>query len=158
MDYSKPRFRAAARAKPNAACKKHPKHRQSPGVCSLCLNEKLSNLADCRKSRARKTFRPSSSSSSDVSSLSSSNAYSSCSSPAGKSGTAADFRKSRSMAFAWRRRRDEEEIAGGKRGFWSRFLSVRRNNSNRNSKNCGGKGLVMLRSETSTGRVITSVY
>ncbi|XP_010534087.1 PREDICTED: uncharacterized protein LOC104809723 [Tarenaya hassleriana] len=26
-------------------CKKHPKHRQSPGVCSLCLNEKLSKLS-----------------------------------------------------------------------------------------------------------------
>ncbi|GAB2271336.1 hypothetical protein Dimus_006177 [Dionaea muscipula] len=25
-------------------CKKHPKHRQSPGVCSLCLTEKLVKL------------------------------------------------------------------------------------------------------------------
>ncbi|KAL1225810.1 hypothetical protein V5N11_021027 [Cardamine amara subsp. amara] len=27
------------------SCKKHPKHRQSPGVCSLCLNESLSKLS-----------------------------------------------------------------------------------------------------------------
>ncbi|VVA92193.1 unnamed protein product [Arabis nemorensis] len=29
----------------NYSCKKHPKHRQSPGVCSLCLNESLSTLS-----------------------------------------------------------------------------------------------------------------
>ncbi|KFK44343.1 hypothetical protein AALP_AA1G245500 [Arabis alpina] len=27
------------------SCKKHPKHRQSPGICSLCLNESLSKLS-----------------------------------------------------------------------------------------------------------------
>ncbi|CAA7027249.1 unnamed protein product [Microthlaspi erraticum] len=27
------------------SCKKHPKHRQSPGVCSLCLSESLSKLS-----------------------------------------------------------------------------------------------------------------
>ncbi|GAB4844995.1 hypothetical protein Ancab_038388 [Ancistrocladus abbreviatus] len=36
------------RSKPNNTtppqCKKHPKHRQSPGVCSVCLTEKLSKL------------------------------------------------------------------------------------------------------------------
>lgn len=29
----------------NYSCKKHPKHRQSPGICSLCLSESLSNLS-----------------------------------------------------------------------------------------------------------------
>ncbi|KAL9307019.1 hypothetical protein AtEden1_Chr1g0025041 [Arabidopsis thaliana] len=29
----------------NYSCKKHPKHRQSPGICSLCLNESLSKLS-----------------------------------------------------------------------------------------------------------------
>ncbi|TYH72979.1 hypothetical protein ES332_D05G295500v1 [Gossypium tomentosum] len=32
------------RSKPNEGCKRHPKHRQSPGVCSLCLVDKLSKL------------------------------------------------------------------------------------------------------------------
>ncbi|CAL9215927.1 unnamed protein product [Arabidopsis halleri] len=27
------------------SCKKHPKHRQSPGICSLCLKESLSKLS-----------------------------------------------------------------------------------------------------------------
>ncbi|CAN8291895.1 unnamed protein product [Cochlearia groenlandica] len=26
-------------------CKKHPKHRQSPGICSICLSESLSKLS-----------------------------------------------------------------------------------------------------------------
>ncbi|KAL0695162.1 hypothetical protein Bca4012_062342 [Brassica carinata] len=29
----------------NYSCKKHPKHRQSPGICSLCLTESLSKLS-----------------------------------------------------------------------------------------------------------------
>lgn len=29
----------------NEGCRRHPKHRQSPGVCSLCLREKLSKLS-----------------------------------------------------------------------------------------------------------------
>lgn len=29
----------------NYSCKTHPKHRQSPGICSLCLNESLSKLS-----------------------------------------------------------------------------------------------------------------
>ena len=29
----------------NYSCKKHPKHRQSPGICSLCLNGSLSKLS-----------------------------------------------------------------------------------------------------------------
>lgn len=34
-------------SKPNnmIICKKHPKHQQSPGVCSICLSEKLSLLS-----------------------------------------------------------------------------------------------------------------
>ncbi|KAL4312669.1 hypothetical protein GQ457_01G011450 [Hibiscus cannabinus] len=33
------------RSKPNEGCKRHPKHKQSPGVCSLCLAEKLSQIS-----------------------------------------------------------------------------------------------------------------
>ncbi|PQM38156.1 uncharacterized protein Pyn_14208 [Prunus yedoensis var. nudiflora] len=38
--------RSSKKSKPDIArCKKHPKHEQSPGVCSLCLREKLERLA-----------------------------------------------------------------------------------------------------------------
>ncbi|WVZ18850.1 hypothetical protein V8G54_006172 [Vigna mungo] len=62
----------------HARCKKHPKHRQSPGVCSLCLRDKLSQLSSDSpsSSSSRKTnsisSSPSSSVSSSVSSYSSS--------------------------------------------------------------------------------------
>ncbi|KAE8704432.1 Detected protein of unknown function [Hibiscus syriacus] len=58
------------RSKPNQGCKRHPKHRQSPGVCSLCLADKLSRLSTHSSSYCY---------SSTSSSLSSSS-YSSCSS------------------------------------------------------------------------------
>ncbi|GLU16145.1 hypothetical protein SLE2022_325940 [Rubroshorea leprosula] len=45
----------AGRCKPTMGCKKHPKHRQSPGVCSLCLREKLSHLSTS-SSRRRPVF------------------------------------------------------------------------------------------------------
>ncbi|CAA0813493.1 Unknown protein [Striga hermonthica] len=144
MDFSKPKIRrAAARTKPNSPCKKHPKHRQSPGVCSLCLNEKLSKVANHGLSRCPKVMYSCPSSSSYASSLSSSNASSYSSpvvryekssarffenAPAGQD----SFKKSRSMAFVWRRSKDGEIQKGcrkteSKRGFWSRFLLARRN-------------------------------
>ncbi|CAK8537544.1 unnamed protein product [Lathyrus sativus] len=67
------------RIKPNGRCKKHPKHNQSPGVCSLCLCEKLiqlSSLSTHRKALVLANDNSSNSSSSFsssyVSSLSSS--------------------------------------------------------------------------------------
>ncbi|KAF5818576.1 putative protein OCTOPUS [Helianthus annuus] len=54
-------------------CKKHPKHRQSPGICSLCLRERLSKISSSSSSAV--TNASSSSSSSSISSISS--AYSS---------------------------------------------------------------------------------
>ncbi|GMH17373.1 hypothetical protein Nepgr_019214 [Nepenthes gracilis] len=51
-------------------CKRHPKHRQSPGVCSLCLTEKLSKLSAAGSVRLS-SYHPSSSSSSSLSSSSS---------------------------------------------------------------------------------------
>ncbi|TKY74392.1 hypothetical protein E2542_SST03153 [Spatholobus suberectus] len=66
---------------PDGRCKKHPKHRQSPGVCSLCLRDKLSQLsAASSSSSSRKTTSVSSSTSSSLSSYYSSSA-SSCASP-----------------------------------------------------------------------------
>lgn len=52
-------------------CKKHPKHRQSPGVCSLCLSDKLSKVSTAGtasrsamiRARARVYYHSSSSSS-----------------------------------------------------------------------------------------------
>ncbi|CAN8275713.1 unnamed protein product [Cochlearia groenlandica] len=68
----------------NFSCKKHKKHRQSHGVCSLCLNEMLSKLTlDYTISIAKTVSSCSSSTSSNVSSCytSSSSLVSSCSSP-----------------------------------------------------------------------------
>ncbi|XP_021740271.1 uncharacterized protein LOC110706633 [Chenopodium quinoa] len=69
-------------------CKKHPKHRQSPGVCSLCLSDKLSKVSNSGtasrsaiiRARAR-VYYQSSSSSSLSSSYDSSNASSTGASP-----------------------------------------------------------------------------
>ncbi|XP_006302881.2 uncharacterized protein LOC17896394 [Capsella rubella] len=74
----------------NFSCKKHTKHRQSPGICSLCLTERLSNskLSLNYYDYTKKTDQASgycgssaSSSSSSVSSCYSSSSVSSCSSP-----------------------------------------------------------------------------
>lgn len=71
----------------NFSCKKHTKHRQSPGICSLCLTEKLSKLSleyyeYTKKAAETVSYRGSSASySSSVSSCYSSSSVSSCSSP-----------------------------------------------------------------------------
>ncbi|XP_047955960.1 uncharacterized protein LOC125201763 [Salvia hispanica] len=107
-----------SRSKANkaAACKKHPKHRQSPGVCSICLREKLSNLSNCaHNSRTARSPSSASSLSSYASSLSSS-----CASPPPElTISVAFFRKSRSMAVVVPA---EKEIRIVKGGFWSKLL------------------------------------
>ncbi|CAA7052439.1 unnamed protein product [Microthlaspi erraticum] len=71
----------------NFSCKKHTKHRQSHGVCSLCLTERLSKLSleyyDYTKPAAKMASSgcSSSTSSTSVSSCYSSSSVSSCSSP-----------------------------------------------------------------------------
>ena len=114
-------------------CKRHPKHHQSPGVCSLCLAEKLSQIVSATSSRKVSDSLSSSCSSSYNSSASS---CSSCSSPNPPYGYNTDrrkafvfsassiFKKSRSMAFAPRLRRGTESDSGknSNLGFWSRFL------------------------------------
>ncbi|KAH7567716.1 hypothetical protein ACOSP7_010189 [Xanthoceras sorbifolium] len=67
--------------KPDIRCKKHPKHRQSPGVCSLCLREKLSQLSTSNSRTTNISARTGSSCSSSPSSYYSSSSVSSCSSP-----------------------------------------------------------------------------
>lgn len=67
------------RFKPDARCKKHSKHRQSPGVCSLCLRERLTQLSV--PSSRTPSSAMSSSSSSSLSSYHSSTSASSSASP-----------------------------------------------------------------------------
>ncbi|KAI3451339.1 hypothetical protein Pfo_008004 [Paulownia fortunei] len=152
-------YKASGRSKANAPCKKHPRHRQSPGVCSICLSEKLSQLSNpnASSSRAKAARSPSScSSSSYLSSLSSSNA-SSYSSPVVSYRHRMDsetrkskrvFKKSRSMAFVPRKQKEKDEngknIVGIKGGFWSKLLPRR------------SRGL--MHSRTMRERVITAVH
>ncbi|KAG6671973.1 hypothetical protein I3843_16G035400 [Carya illinoinensis] len=126
-------------------CKKHPKHRQSPGVCSRCLNEKLSQLSSSSCSRRTSATAGSgscSSSPSSLSSYSSSSSASSCSSPVhftnveGKIISSLSFllngknvlTKSRSLVFFPRMNRprgDDDDVMNKdpkKGGFWSKFL------------------------------------
>ncbi|KAJ4843533.1 hypothetical protein Tsubulata_016336 [Turnera subulata] len=128
-------------------CKKHPKHMQSPGVCSLCLNEKLSQLSTSSSRSSNKHSSAitglSSSSSSSLSSYSCSSTCSSCASPMHRyrytdhRGAALLFSgkknalltKSRSLAFVPRMRTTNKAGGdGNKKGrFWSNFLRPRRN-------------------------------
>ncbi|XP_038899400.1 uncharacterized protein LOC120086706 [Benincasa hispida] len=123
----------------NHCCKRHPKHHQSPGVCSLCLTEKLSRIlsAATTTSSSRKTS-DSLSSSYSSSYYSSASSSSSCSSPnlyhyntdrrktAFVFSASSIFKKSKSMAAIVPRLRGRTESESEKKsnlGFWSRFLN-----------------------------------
>ncbi|KAK8505172.1 hypothetical protein V6N13_026040 [Hibiscus sabdariffa] len=112
------------RSKPNEGCKRHPKHKQSPGVCSLCLAEKLSQI-----SAHSSTLAYSFSSRSSLSSSSSSSSSSCSSSPfrphAGGKGSSFPFllfngknllTKSRSVACASRMRSEVGDDHKKKKG------------------------------------------
>ncbi|PON46775.1 hypothetical protein PanWU01x14_248700 [Parasponia andersonii] len=62
---------AAGRPRPDGRCKRHPKHRQSPGVCSLCLRERLSQLNKMDPTSSSRRITSAASGSSTTSSLSS---------------------------------------------------------------------------------------
>ncbi|KAI3685289.1 hypothetical protein L6452_34530 [Arctium lappa] len=135
------------------SCKKHPKHRQSPGICSLCLRERLSKISS---SSSRAVTNVSSSSSSSISSVSS--VYSSNNSSNASSYTASPMqnyrnrrkinndlegkgylyflkkntkgtvlKKSRSMAFVSDQKNvmQDQEI-NEKVGFWSKLMGSKR--------------------------------
>ncbi|XP_022766398.1 uncharacterized protein LOC111311287 [Durio zibethinus] len=146
------------RSKPNEGCKRHPKHRQSPGVCSLCLREKLSQLSAHSRSRRRTTttiVASSCYSSSSLSSYHSSSSVSSSSSPMHryrytKDGKGTSFSlllfsgknilsKSRSVAFASRMRSkegdDHHKKEKKKGGFLSKLLHPR--NTKRKEEHTG---------------------
>lgn len=137
------KYPMGGRSKPEVLCRKHPKHRQSPGVCSICLCERLSQISTSSSSTASTTIASSSSSSSlsSYSSHYSSSEASSCSSPMqGRyrfpSDTKGSFSflssrknmltKSRSVAFVTRMRAGDGGLPNNKTGFWSKLLHPRR--------------------------------
>ncbi|XP_011652564.1 uncharacterized protein LOC105435032 [Cucumis sativus] len=130
-------------------CQRHPNHHQSPGVCSLCLTEKLSRIIAPAASSRNKI-------SNSLSSSSSSSYYSSCSSASSSSSSSPKlygyynsdnhhprrktafvfsassiFKKSKTMARLKRGITTTESDCGKKSnntdlGFWSRFLNRHR--------------------------------
>ncbi|XP_057809007.1 uncharacterized protein LOC131023480 [Salvia miltiorrhiza] len=151
--------KAYGRTKANAPCKKHPKHTQSPGVCSLCLNQKLFRLTNSASSRPKRPANlPYCSSSSSSSSYISSSDESSYSSPvlsyAASRATKSTrlfknfgqetLKKSRSMAFFLQMRKEEDKkCVEMKRGFWSKLLST--------------KNKALMHSRTTRERVVAAV-
>ncbi|KDP41420.1 hypothetical protein JCGZ_15827 [Jatropha curcas] len=138
----------ATKSKPDGKCKKHPKHKQSPGVCSVCLNEKLSMLSSSSSRTAVMDYA----SSSSASSLSaySTTSCSSCSSPMHRFRFTTEgnnhkgslsfllisgknvLTKSRSLAFVPRNRGNKERASHDddkkKGGFFSKLLRRPRTN------------------------------
>ncbi|KAI6689290.1 hypothetical protein NL676_026118 [Syzygium grande] len=150
-------------------CRKHPKHRQSTGVCSLCLTKKLSRLSSGSYLRgsagANRRYSCStspSSSSSLSSSCHSSSGSSSCASPVvrhrhgrfaheARSGPVSMLfggkgvlKKSRSAAFAPKTGPGGDRAKGerSKGGFWSKLIPARRK---RNDGAEGGGDLMRLK-------------
>ncbi|KAG6598702.1 hypothetical protein SDJN03_08480, partial [Cucurbita argyrosperma subsp. sororia] len=102
----------------SSRCRKHPKHKQSPGVCSLCLREKLSNLTITKPVMAAETAA--SVSSSSLSSLSS---YYSSSFPS--SSASPYFPRTKSSISSLFKRRSTPTQATNP-GFWSKLMMNRR--------------------------------
>ncbi|KAI3760780.1 hypothetical protein L1987_51179 [Smallanthus sonchifolius] len=133
-------------------CKKHPKHRQSPGICSLCLRERLSKILSSSSS-SRAVTNVSSSSISSVSSAysshNSSNASSYTASPLqsyrnrrkidnleGKGylyflrkNTNGVLMKSRTMGFVSDQRNVVQDHEKKKFGFLSKLMGSKRSSS-----------------------------
>ncbi|XP_010025961.1 uncharacterized protein LOC104416238 [Eucalyptus grandis] len=133
-------------------CRKHPKHRQSAGVCSLCLSKRLSQLSSgsylrgsTSANRRRYSCSSSPSSSTSMSSYpSSSEESSSCASPIHRHGRFAHearsgpvsmlfggrdgLKKSRSVACAAPPPPPKTRAGGekSKGGFWSKLIPSRR--------------------------------
>ena len=103
----------------SSRCRKHPKHKQSPGVCSLCLREKLSNLTITKPIMAAATAAASLSSSS----LSSLSSYYSSSFPS--SSASPYFPRTKSSISSLFKRRSTPTQATN-HGFWSKLMMNRR--------------------------------
>ncbi|XP_071728768.1 uncharacterized protein [Rutidosis leptorrhynchoides] len=120
-----------------ASCKKHTKHQQSPGVCSICLRERLSKISGSSLQVVSSTSLSSSASTiSSVSSVCSSNVSSNMASPMHKSnhdhlegkGYFSFLRKSRSMAYVNEKivKNDVKKKKGD--GFWTKLIGIKRTN------------------------------
>ncbi|KAJ0975536.1 hypothetical protein J5N97_017501 [Dioscorea zingiberensis] len=109
-------------------CKRHPRHKQSKGVCPSCLRERLSHLSASYSSS--NTNLTSSSSSSAYSTDDNSEISSYAPSPPQQNGRRLQMMtKSHSMAFLGRegernkeKQRNEKDRKRKKGGFWSKFL------------------------------------
>ncbi|KAL9668411.1 hypothetical protein QQ045_002792 [Rhodiola kirilowii] len=115
-------------------CTRHPSHRQSPGVCSLCVNEKLARLSMPKSPLLMLGASSSVSSSSSLSEVSSCSS-SECISP---SEVRAKYAKRGSFSFVKRRQKDADDAVlsksrsmaaafvkekkSGVGGFWSKVL------------------------------------
>ncbi|PWA72211.1 hypothetical protein CTI12_AA272860 [Artemisia annua] len=127
------------------SCKKHTDHQQSPGVCSLCLRERLIKISGSSSSHAHVSNVSSSSSSSSISSVSSvsssrasSNVPSNTASPMHKSQTRTKIydvegkgylsflRKSRSVAFVSEKSVQNDGRKKKGDGFWSKLMGLKR--------------------------------
>ncbi|KAJ9166543.1 hypothetical protein P3X46_021283 [Hevea brasiliensis] len=138
MGYPKRSKEAVPRSRPDGRCKKHPKHKQSPGVCSICLSEKLSQLSTSCSSRTTSSYNAMDSVSSSSLSSYSSSSCSSSSSPLhlyryGREGKGAlsfllngknVLTRSRSLVFAPRTRGNKDRISDDKKkgGILSKLL------------------------------------
>ncbi|KAA8538121.1 hypothetical protein F0562_027729 [Nyssa sinensis] len=144
MENRRSKSHRMGRSKPDGRCKKHPKHLQSPGVCSVCLGERLSQLSASSSRTTTTTMVTSSNSASSLSSLSSLSSHYSPSelSPvrhryrnaSAAKGSSMSFlkisgknvlTKSRSMAFVTRLREGKLKDGKKKGGFWSKLLRPR---------------------------------
>ncbi|KAL4570522.1 hypothetical protein LXL04_026178 [Taraxacum kok-saghyz] len=142
---------------PTKSCKKHPTHQQSPGVCSLCLRERLSKISGSSSLAVKNVSSSSSSSSiSYVSSVSSShgssNAPSNTASPmhnqrktynVERKGYLSFLRKSRSMAFVGENVVEINEKKKKSNGFWSKLMGLKRRDTQKRSKEKGSSSRLM---------------
>ncbi|CAJ1854952.1 unnamed protein product [Sphenostylis stenocarpa] len=129
-------FEAATRG----GCKEHPHDKQSPGVCSSCLREKLSQLYNTNPMIDPLSFSPASPSSpaSPHQSFSSSrgghrrprfrrNASLAAAAESGSCVQGLNLKKSKSLAFASKNRGRERDVNGRKKdGFWSKVLKLKK--------------------------------
>ncbi|XP_016509004.1 uncharacterized protein LOC107826524 [Nicotiana tabacum] len=124
---------------PEMICKKHPNHKQQPGVCSSCLRERLNKLSTSTTTIMPLSLALSSTSSSTFDSPRSGGhrritsdvvgSFSFVSIIGAGAGAGGGLKKSRSIAFVAR--------SGGlngqkkKEGFWSKLIRSRGKRSNR---------------------------
>ncbi|QCD98630.1 uncharacterized protein LOC114194907 [Vigna unguiculata] len=117
-------------------CKEHPHDKQSPGVCSSCLREKLSQLYSTNPIIDPLCFSPQSPASPHQSFSSSRGGghrkprfrrnASLVAAESGSSVQGLNLKKSKSHAFGSKSRGRERDVSGRKKdGFWSKVLKLK---------------------------------